>query len=423
MDPIEKFLHDEWGLSLDSIGRERTLQKVAELMAAEALADEAEYVEALGKSESHRRKLLDVITVPESWFFRDGAPYEFLARWASGWQRGEDNLPLSVLSLPCATGEEPYSIAITLLQAGLKPGDFRVQAVDINPRLLERARAGLFGLHSFRGVKVEDFAAYFHPLPGGEMREVTPRVKDQVEFREGNLFRLDAVFGSMKFDAIFCRNLLIYFSAESQARALLQLQERLKPHGVVFLGHSEAGKAALDLFQPCGSTAAFAFTKRAEGAGPSELAFEALSKGARSSARGAGARTGVPASKRKAKKSSAMAPANLSRAQEKVFTELQSLADSGNLAKAVQQCEYILDYAEDDARLLYLCGVVNEACGRHEKACLLYRRALEVDPKQRDVMVHLAVTLETHGEVAEAQRLKKAADQLEFEADEENDGG
>lgn len=421
MDRLEKYLHDEFGLSLDSIGRERAVHKVRSLMHAAGFFDSGAYIDALSRSEELRQRLFDAVTVAESWFFRDEAPFSFLERWATERHQRRPQDHLNLLSIPCAGGEEAYSIAITLLKAGIADSAFDVDAIDINGRLVERAREGVFGSHSFRGVKRDDYADFFLPAPSSDALEVRARVKERIRFAEGNLFALANVLDGRRFDTIFCRNLLIYFSPQSQVRALNILRDRLNPDGVLFLGHAEAGADVLDLFEPCGVAGAFAFNSRTASVSPARGGGPLRETGIKGVVKGAKKRGAVGKSARPHPRVTAMD--GVLSTQQKVFLDLKSLADSGNLSKAVEQCDILLDHASDDARVLYLCGVVNEASGRHEKACLLYRRALEVDPHQSDVMFHLAATLEALGETAEARQLKATAGNLKGRQDQQEAGG
>lgn len=418
MERLEKFLHDEFGLSLESIGRERTLLKVSRLMAGLGFGDSAEYIKSLQRSDEQRQRLLDSVTVSESWFFRDEAPFAHLAQWSVERRQTTPVEPLHLLSIPCAGGEEAYSMAITLLRSGIGDNSFSIDAVDLNGRLVESAKEGLYGSHSFRGVKMETYSEFLIPSQIEGRHEVTARVKDRIRFVEGNLFMLDPVLGGQRYDAIFCRNLLIYFSAEAQLRALEILRSRLKPGGILFLGHAEAGKNVLELFESCGAAGSFSFRPRRTSSAPTSVHNGGGDQKARRTNK-----TAPKAPSKRSARSASRARKTTPSTEDKAFAELQSLADAGELIKAAQQCEMLVEHAWGDARVLYLCGVVNEACGQHEKACQLYRRALEVDPRHREVMFHLAATLEARGDTAEALELKKLAGDMDDISQREDSSG
>src|SRR5205814_13458 len=135
--------------------------------------------------------------------------------------------PLRLLSVPSSTGEEPYSMAMALLDAGVPSARFQVDAMDVSLQALERATAGVYGRNSFRGSGMVGREHHFEPAPGG--RRVCERVSRQVRFRHGNLLACPFIPGRDRFDIIFCRNLLIYFDRPTQDRAIEQLGALLKP--------------------------------------------------------------------------------------------------------------------------------------------------------------------------------------------------
>jgi chemotaxis protein methyltransferase WspC len=131
---VHRLLEAEIGLDLDSVGASSLRAAVAARMAARGVRDPALYASLL-ESRDEREALVDAVVIPETWFFRDRVPFELLAERATP--------GLRVLSAPCSSGEEPYSIAMALLDAGLAPGGFRIDALDISAPLLARARAGI----------------------------------------------------------------------------------------------------------------------------------------------------------------------------------------------------------------------------------------------------------------------------------------
>lgn len=148
----EQVLHDRIGLNPESLGRGPISQAVIERRRACALSP-GTYAGVLAGSEEERQALVEAVVVPESWFFRDKKPFEFLAQSiAKTWRDHPARHPLRVLCLPCAGGEEPYSVAITLLDAGLTTDRFRLVAVDVSRRELERAGPGSTAPTPFEGV-------------------------------------------------------------------------------------------------------------------------------------------------------------------------------------------------------------------------------------------------------------------------------
>lgn len=186
------------------------------------------------------QSLIEVLAIGETYFFRDRAHFDLLRTQIlppliqQRRQRGE--LVLSLCSFGCATGEEPYSLAILLreLLPDYEKWNLRLYGVDINVRALELARRAQYRLWSFR-LNDESLFRYFQRTPDGYV--LKPHVRDMVTFRQGNLFSAPAL---PQYDVIFCRNVLLYFTQQRAAAAESLLYEMLHPGGWLFLGQSEA---------------------------------------------------------------------------------------------------------------------------------------------------------------------------------------
>ncbi len=164
-----------------------------------------------------------------------------------------------MLSLPCASGEEPYSIAMALLDAGLPAARFRIDALDISARALERARAGVYGSNAFRGASL-DFRDRYFKLPGVSV-PLDARVRELVHLRLGNIVDPNLLAGEAPYDFVFCRNLLIYFDTDLQRRAVHTLARLTASDGMIFVGPAEASLLSAQRLQSAGVPLAFAFRK------------------------------------------------------------------------------------------------------------------------------------------------------------------
>src|SRR6185503_1136786 len=202
--------------------------------------------------------LIEAVVVPETWFFRDREAFSTLARLVR-----EESLTAPadgvrrILSLPSSTGEEPYSIAMALFDAGVSADRFAIDAIDISAHALAVARRATYGKNSFRGRELGFRARYFAATASGH--RLADRVRAQVHFRQGNLLSPDAA--PTRYEAIFCRNLLIYFDRATQDRAILALERLLAEGGVVFVAPSETGVLLNAGFVPVKAPFAFAFRK------------------------------------------------------------------------------------------------------------------------------------------------------------------
>ena len=201
-------------------------------------SDAERYHTLVSRSDREFQALVEEVVVPESWFFRDEHPFALLAdRAGVGWLVDPARPPLRALSLPCAGGEEPYSLAIALLDRGLPTSRFRVDAVDVSLAVLESARRAVYTLNAVRSKDLSFRDRHFRLTPAGY--ELSSGVKSAVEFQSGNVLDPELLADQPPYDVIFCRNLLIYFDDPARRLALANLDRLLSPSGLLFVGHAE----------------------------------------------------------------------------------------------------------------------------------------------------------------------------------------
>lgn len=261
---LEDFLAERIGLDAASIGAQRLAGALQASLANREPTDISSYLQLLRHDERELQALIDRIVVPESWFFRDRQPFERFQRFLKEEAQASSNSPLQVLTIPCAGGEEAYSLAICLLEAGLSPADFKLVAVDVSDASLERARRGVFGPASFRGEELGARSRFFSVQ--NKSREVIPEVRAAVHFVQGNLIDSESLTDLGPFHVIFCRNLLIYFTAEARKQALDRLDRLLRPGGLLFVGHAETLAAFRERFLVDPDLRSFAYRKPEVGA-------------------------------------------------------------------------------------------------------------------------------------------------------------
>ena len=201
------------------------------------------YLHELDVSGEERTRFVNAVTTNETAFFREPAHFAHLfSTWLPARQGAGGNRRLRAWSAACSTGEEPYSIAMTLLD-GLAQGeqwDLRILATDIDTDVLGRARRAVYPLEAVARVPQNRLRRFFlrgvGPLQGSV--RVHANVRDLVVFRRLNL--QDATWPiRASFDLIFCRNVLMYFDRPTQAHLVARLERMLAPHGLLVLGHAE----------------------------------------------------------------------------------------------------------------------------------------------------------------------------------------
>jgi chemotaxis protein methyltransferase CheR len=231
------------GLVLDSGKAYLVSSRLEPVARANGLADVPALLALLkrGAPETLVRTCIDAMATHESLFFRDGTPFEHLENivlpgLAAARPAAE---PLRILCAACSSGQEPYSIAMLVLEQAARLGGRRTEIVgtDMSEGILAKARAGIYSSFEVqRGLSPERQARWLTPTGGAY--EISPKLKSMVTFRRHNL--LDGMAGMGAFDIIFCRNVLIYFDAAKKSLVLNALSSALAPDGALLLGSAES---------------------------------------------------------------------------------------------------------------------------------------------------------------------------------------
>lgn len=404
------------GLDAASIGGSAVERAVLARVSACGVAGPDAYWQHVCASPVELQELIEAVVVPETWFFRDREAFATLVRVArKEWWATPAGGVRRILSIPSSTGEEPYSIAMALFDAGVPADRFSIDAVDISAHALTVARAGVYGKNSFRGRELGFRARYFDATAKGH--EIAERVRRPVQFRQGNLLARKVAAEARRYDAIFCRNLLIYFDRPTQERAVRALERLMTPGGVVVVAPCETGVLLNHGFAPLQAPDAFAF--RREGTAPAERTagrrkadsvqprrFRVGPPSATVPVAPTAAAPAIPAADLTAK---ADAPAktvvNLDEAAE--------LANRGRFEEAIERCEQHLTRSGPSAEVFHLMGLVRDASGNPTDAERCYRKALYLDPHHDEVLVHLTLLLEKAGRTSEAHLLRERTHRLQ----------
>ncbi len=198
--------------------------------------------------ETEWAELASVLSNNETYFFRERAQLEVLATEVLDGALKSGG-KLRVWSSASSTGEEPYTIAMMLMETHrISPASITLHATDLSPRALEKATTGFYRELSFRATPPEMVQKYFRPFQGGFF--ISDDIKKMVEFSRLNLLDAKAVAAMGQHDAIFCRNVLIYFDKPTQKRVVEAFAAALRPGGYLFLGHAESIMRLTDLYEP-----------------------------------------------------------------------------------------------------------------------------------------------------------------------------
>jgi chemotaxis protein methyltransferase WspC len=468
-EKIELLLARRIGLDPSSLGPHLILGAARRRMAELGVNDLRDYAALTVDSEVEQQALIEEVVVPESWFFRDDRPFRWLAdqvpaRWITSPRRP----PLHALSMPCAGGQEPYSIAITLRDAGLPAGRFRIDAVDVSARLLEIARRGIYSANALRSPElkglvhppsergeglgardsirgegrgargepeespvlssspltpnpsplVEPFAGrwarYFRRHAEGY--EIDPALRSTVRFLQANVLDPALLADSPPYDVVFCRNLLIYLDTPARARVLATIDRLLADDGVLFIGHADR----LDVpgmpsrFAALGEPGCFAYRKAArpadpdgpglEPAPPTLMPMPMLPEPTPMSM--------LPTASPGRALPTADAPATDVAARPPAPSLLEraaELANRGRHGEAIAACEQHLRLKGPGASAYYLMGMICQAAGDRRRAEDCFHKAIYLDPGHDEALLALALLAERRGDRGAAAGFRRRA--------------
>lgn len=197
------------------------------------------------------QEFVNALTTNLTAFFREQLHFEIFASHL----RSRPSANWRVWCNAASTGEEPYSIVITALEALGANASFKLTASDIDSRVLATAAQGVYRLDSVKGLSPERLQKFFLKGKGGNagMVRAKPELRRAIDFMSVNLIRDDWPFKE-PFDVVFCRNVMIYFDAPTQRRVLERIHRVLKPGGMLFVGHAENFSESKDLFTLRGKT-------------------------------------------------------------------------------------------------------------------------------------------------------------------------
>jgi chemotaxis protein methyltransferase CheR len=249
---VRRMIHDRAGIALAEGKAEMVYSRLAKRVRALGAGTFDAYLGMLEDPDhTEWEHFVNALTTNQTDFFREAHHFPILAQHALSLKR-----EVRVWSAASSTGEEPYSIAIALCEAfGTFDPPVRILATDLDSKVLATGREGVYPMERVAAVEPDRLKRFF--LRGKGTRAGYTRVRDEVrelvDFRPINL-REASWDVEGPFDAIFCRNVLIYFDKPTQRAVLERLSRRLAPDGLYFAGHSESLLHASDLFAPRGRT-------------------------------------------------------------------------------------------------------------------------------------------------------------------------
>ncbi|MGQ0506927.1 MAG: CheR family methyltransferase [Myxococcaceae bacterium] len=268
LDQLSALLLERAGLKIAADGYHGLTLALSARMPVVGLSDAEEYVRKLHgmAGEQELRALLPFVTVGKTDFFRDPRQFKALEETIlpsrlSAARRS--NRKVSIWSAGCATGEEPYSLAMLFEEQGASPLEVDMWATDLNEAAIESAKWGRYPLRRMAGVSDDRLHRFFKPFPQKDnVFEVVPRLKEFIKFQPLNL--ATPVFthvGNDSVDVILCRNVIIYFDLPTIRALMDRFLQALRPGGLLLLGYSESLFKVYDKFEMIEVDGAFIYRR------------------------------------------------------------------------------------------------------------------------------------------------------------------
>ncbi len=387
--PVIALLRQEMGLNPASIGESAVRHALRLRMAATGAGNVEDYAARLQASRDELQELIEEISVPETWFFREEGGFECLRSQfrlvTSAKQR-----PFNVACLPCATGEEAYSAAMVLLDMGVAAAKFRVHGLDISYRALLRAQQAVYGEYSFRSADKTFCPRYFEVCPSGY--QLNQAVRNQVSFYHGSALELNSPFDAAIYDVVFCRNMLIYLDEAARERVMVGIKKILAPDGILLTGHSEISIALQHGFAR-GTDGALRLRAAASLSvhQPAVRRKRVVTSVGRAQIKPAAHRV-MPFASVISKPALPDKPATMPKTAPDEIGKIRLLANAGRLAEASEQCEARLQAGERSADLYCLQGLILNAQGNTAAARECYRKVLYLEPQHAEARQQLAMS-------------------------------
>ena len=385
---IKQHVLKEIGLNPDTVSDAGWRRIILSRMVVLKISTISEYHTDLIHNEEELKELIELLVVPETWFFRDQDVYHYLFHYLQKLNRENPNIHLRILSVPCSSGEEPYSIAMTLLEAGYSTHSFTIDAVDISHSAIMKAHKGIYTTHSFRGVAPFNVNKHFHLHD--TLFHVSPNLKQLVKFHQENILNKDFIHRK-SYDIIFCRNLIIYLSSQAQKKFATILDTLLKPEGLLFVANAEADSLIQKGFKLPLTEKAFLLMKKEAAKVQKLLEKEDISNKV------------IPFHKKYYPDKS----------QPILLVKALAMADVGDYKQAEDIVHLYLKKNKLDPHAYFILGLIKHASGEEKTAEMYFNKTIFLDPNHREALIYLSLLSEKNGEPNQALQYKKRSEKAE----------
>lgn len=394
IQPFAELLEKRIGINIDAIG-EACFQKIIRDQMKNLLITECdEYYIRLINSYKDFQDFVEKLIVTETWFFRTPSSLEFLSYYLIQVLIPSLSVErkIRILSVPCSSGEEPYSIAMQLLESGLSAKQFVIDGIDISHLALKKARARKYTKYSFRGMNENDprIHAYFDFKD--ELYTIKKSISSCVQFHYGNILEKSLEIYEYSYDVIFCRNLFIYMVPDAQQKLLSNLEKLLSSNGVLIVSAVET-----ELLRRSGYVAypypkSFAFQKKS--------LFKIVEKE-------------IPEVKKIQEPQKNIVEIKSTVSEDvNLLKRAKECADSGHFDEASEICNNYLSLKGPNATAYFILGLIEHAADKDNEAEEYFLKTIYLEPQHYEALIYLALLAEKKGEAEQAKLFFNRAKRL-----------
>lgn len=390
------------GLDIQSIGRLTVDTAITRRMDALLINQPQAYLDYIDQHQNEFNRLINQVIVPETWFFRNPEAFKLMVEHLK-LHRDQTQRPIRLLSAPCATGEEPYSMAMALHMAHFPIRQFTIDAVDIAEQCLQRAARAQYRNMSFRGNEPRPWLKYFNAVPGTDLHQLCQTIQSTVRFHHMNLARPHALPDAATYDIIFCRNLMIYLTPEARQRLVLWLCQQLSDTGLLFIGHAETAILANAPLQPVPQRLTFAFQRTSPDRQITRTPDKPVNRTAPLRHMHETTRQTTTTKTDNRRKNPTPSP-------DIHLAEARRLANTNQPRAALILLEQLV-HSHPTAELFCLMGTLHSMLQQDLQATQAFEKAVYLDPYHHDALVHLAILYRQAGHHRQAEQFQRRAGQ------------
>jgi chemotaxis protein methyltransferase WspC len=402
---IQHLLEERIGLAGHGINPENWDKILSHQMRITRIANFEAYYQLLLNQPNRLQDLIEEVIVPETWFFRDEEAYPYLLDYVKNQINTKERKKAAVriLCVPCSSGEEPYSIAMSFVEAELPEASYAIDGIDISKKALDKAEDALYTKNSFRNPPFEFQDRFFDYNEHTQQFILDKSIRDQVNFIFGNALDGNFMIGLGRYDIILCRNLLIYLVPKAQEDLIGILRKMLVPEGLLIVGVSEVqlAKAIGAVTRDPQRTDILTFPKK-----PSEKTEDA--------AEDAGVHpifltsSLSPVSLKKK-----VLPKQIKREELLgLLDEAKKLADRGLFDEAEKICLNCLIKHSDEAEAYFVLGMIEHARNNLENAEKNFSKSVYLNPNHYQSLIYLALLSEMRKDYQAGAHLRRRAEKV-----------